>query len=289
MSSSIKSTIKLNNGINIPVIGLGTYLTEDSDIEQSVRSAIEQGYRHIDTASYYKNEKKIGDTIKQLIKEGVVKREELFITTKVGTWQHGYENALKAFEESLEKLQLDYLDCYLIHYPGTYSELPKGESMSSLRSKTWKALEKLYNDGKVRSIGVSNYTESHLHELLSQCTIKPVMNQVEFHPYLFQESLLNYCKSNDIVLEAYGSLAGGNEILTEPVVLEISNQINKTPAQLLLKWAIQNGLIVIPKSIKSERVIENSLLDFEISQENIKKLNLLNKNKRFYWDPNNVN
>ncbi|KAN0047958.1 hypothetical protein ACTA71_002347 [Dictyostelium dimigraforme] len=289
MSESIKSTIQLNNGIRIPVIGLGTYLTDDADIEKSVRSAIEQGYRHIDTASYYKNEKKIGDTIKQLIQEGKVKREELFITTKVGTWQHGYDNALKAFQESLEKLQLDYLDCYLIHYPGTYSEIPAGETMSSLRAKTWKALEKLYEDKKVRSIGVSNYTESHLHELLSSCEIKPVMNQVEFHPYLFQEGLLNYCKLNGIVLEAYGSLAGGHEILTEHVVLEISNQMNKSPAQILLKWAIQNGLIVIPKSIKPERVRENSLLDFTISDENIQKLNHLNKNKRFYWDPNNVN
>ncbi|KAN0000272.1 hypothetical protein ACTFIZ_000719 [Dictyostelium cf. discoideum] len=289
MSESIKSTIKFNNGVKIPVIGLGTYLVDNADIEKSVRSAIEQGYRHIDTASFYKNEKMIGDTIKQLIKEGKVKREELFITTKVGTWQHGYENALKAFQESLEKLQLDYLDCYLIHFPGTFSEIPKGESMSSLRSQTWKALEKLYDDGKVRSIGVSNYSESHLHELLSNCRIKPVMNQVEFHPYLFQEELLNYCKSNDIILEAYGSLSGGNEILTEPVVLEISKQLSKSPAQILLKWAIQNGLVVIPKSIKPERVFENSNLDFTISNENIQKLNHLNKNKRFYWDPSNVN
>ncbi|EGC37099.1 hypothetical protein DICPUDRAFT_97365 [Dictyostelium purpureum] len=286
-SINIKTTIKKGN-VEIPQFGLGTYLVDPKDIESSVRAAVNNGYIHIDTASYYKNEQAIGDVLKAIFKEGKIKREDIFITTKCGCIEHGKEESRRAFERSLSKLQLEYIDLYLVHYPGMLAAIPKGETSSSLRKQTWETFEELYNEKKIRSIGVSNYTIRHLEELFAHAKIRPVVNQVEFHPLLNQVELLNFCNKNDIILEAYGSLGGG-ELVDHPTIVNIAKQVNKTTSQVLLRWAIQKNLMIIPKSTKEERIKENAnIFDFELSSAHITQLDSLNKNKRFYWNPEDV-
>jgi diketogulonate reductase-like aldo/keto reductase len=264
---------ELNNGIKIPSIGYGTYKAEGNKVFQGVLWALETGYRSIDTASFYGNETEIGDAI---IKSGI-SRKEIFLTSKVWNTQQGYENTLKAFEESLSKLQTDYLDLYLVHWP------VKGNFID-----TWKALEKLYKEKKVRAIGVCNFMQHHLEELLINSEIKPVINQVEFHPYLNQEDLLNYCKENDIILEAWRPIMKGqvNEI---PQIIEISNKYNKTPVQVVLRWQIQKNIITIPKSTTKERIESNfNIFDFELNQEDIKIIDSLNKDERMGPHPDEI-
>jgi diketogulonate reductase-like aldo/keto reductase len=270
---SLQDRVTLHNGVQMPWLGLGVWRVQNGEeVVNSVKTAIEVGYRHIDTAAVYQNEEGVG----QAIRESGVPREELFITTKVWNSDQGYETTLKAFETSLQKLGLDYVDLYLVHWPvkGKYKE-------------TYKALEKLYKDGQVRAIGVSNFQIHHLEDVMADCEIKPMVNQVEYHPRLTQKELHAFCKQHGIQLEAWSPLMQG-ELLNEPTLVEIGNKYGKSPAQVILRWDLQNEVVTIPKSITPHRIKENAdLFDFELTAEDIEKINALNMDKRIGPDPDN--
>lgn len=273
MPNNLQDTTTLHNGVKMPWFGLGVFkVKEGSEVVDSVMAAIKNGYKSIDTAAVYQNEDGVG----QAIKEAGVSREELFVTTKVWNADQGYESTLKAFETSMEKLGLEYLDLYLIHWPvaGKYKD-------------TWKALEKLYKDGRVRAIGVSNFHVHHLKDLMADAQIKPMVNQVEYHPHLAQTELLEFCKAEGIQMEAWSPLKQG-ELLSEPTIVEIAEKHGKSPAQVILRWDLQNGVVTIPKSIKEHRIVENAdVFNFELSSEDMNRLNSLNKDERVGPDPDN--
>jgi diketogulonate reductase-like aldo/keto reductase len=253
------------------MLGLGTWRAEGNECTQAILWAFETGYRHVDTAAYYGNEEAVG----KAIKDSGIDREEIFVTTKVWNDDHGFDNTIKACNNSLKKLNLDYIDLYLIHWP-----------VSGRRIETWKALEKLLNDGKARTIGVSNFMTSHLEELLPNVEILPAINQIEFNPYQYQKGLHQYCLRKYIQLEAFAPIVRAQKF-DDPKLLELCKKYDKTPAQILLRWAIQHDIIVIPKSVHKERIIENSLIfDFEISDEDMTKLNGFHEDYSILmWNP----
>ena len=263
--------LTLNNKVKIPIIGLGVYQSNPGmETENAVLEALRLGYRHIDTAAIYRNEESVGNAIKK----SKIPREEIFITTKLANQDHS--DTLKAFNESLKKLQLDYIDLYLIHWP------------AEQRLNSWKILEKIYESGNAKSIGVSNFTIKHLKQLLEIAKVIPVINQVEFSPYLYQKELLDFCNENKIQLEAYSPLTRGHK-LNDKKLIDIANNYNKTPAQILLRWSIQHNIVVIPKSTKKERIKENfDVFNFSIKKEDMKKLDDFNENFRTCWDPSNI-
>ncbi|WP_445669331.1 aldo/keto reductase [Paenibacillus sp. FSL R7-0204] len=272
---NLKSTTKLANGVEMPWFGLGVFkVQEGQEVIDSVKAAIKAGYRSIDTASVYGNEEGVG----QAIRESGVAREELFITTKVWNTEQGYDSTLAAFDQSLSKLGLDYADLYLVHWP--------------IRAKykdTWRALEKLYTDGKVRAIGVSNFQIDHLEDLLADANVKPMVNQVELHPLLNQQELREYCKAQGIQIEAWAPLAQGH-LLDNEVLADIAAHHNKTLPQVILRWDLQNRIVTIPKSVKEERIIANAdIFDFELSEEEISRINGLNRDQRFGSHPDRFN
>lgn len=271
MKKSLQGTTTLHNGVKMPYFGLGVYKVEDgNEVIQTVKTALEVGYRAIDTAALYNNEEGVG----QAIKESGIPREDLFITTKVWNTDQGYDNTLKAFDTSMKKLGLDYLDLYLIHWPGKDKYV-----------ETWHALEKLYKDGRVRAIGVSNFHIHHLHTLMEQSDEKPVINQVELHPYLSQKELITFCQNEGIAVEAWSPLGRG-WLLNDPTLVEIGKKYGKTAAQVTLRWHLQNEVIVIPKSVTPSRIKENAeIFDFELTEEEMKKIDSLNKNERTGKDP----
>lgn len=277
MTLHLQSTTKLANGVDMPWLGLGVFKVEEgADLIAAVKAAIKHGYRSIDTAAIYGNESGVGQAIREALAENGIAREELFVTSKVWNQDQGYDETLAAFDASLSKLGLDVLDLYLIHWPvaGKYKD-------------TWRALEKLYKDGRVRAIGVSNFHVHHLQDLLSTAEIKPMVDQVEFHPYLAQNELLTFTKEQGIQLEAWSPLMQG-ELLNQPVLQEIAAKHNKSVAQTILRWDLQKGVITIPKSIKEHRIIENaSIFDFELSPEDMEKIDALNQNRRVGPDPDN--
>jgi methylglyoxal/glyoxal reductase len=277
MPTSLTDTTTLHNGVKMPWFGLGVFkVQEGSEVIESVKAAIKNGYRSIDTAAVYQNEEGVG----QGIKESGVSRDDLFITTKVWNSEQGYETTLQAFETSLTKLGLDYLDLYLIHWPGLDSNKFK---------ETWKALEKLYKDGRVRAIGVSNFHVHHLQELIKDAEVKPMVNQVEFHPHLTQRELLTYCQSEGIQLEAWSPLKQG-ELLSDQTINEIAEKYQKSAAQVILRWDLQNKVVTIPKSIKEHRIIENAdVFDFELSVEDMERISGLNKDERVGPNPDDFN
>ncbi|MFC0211746.1 aldo/keto reductase [Paenibacillus chartarius] len=262
----------LNNGVAMPWLGLGVWKTKEGDeVVQAVKAAIGAGYRSIDTAAVYGNEQGVG----QGIRESGVARDELFITTKVWNADQGYDSTLRAFDESLKKLGLETVDLYLIHWPvkGKYRE-------------TWKALVHLYNEGRVRAIGVSNFQVHHLQDIIEDSGVVPAVNQVEYHPLLTQRELLAFCKDKGIQLEAWSPLMQGN--LDQPVLTELAAKYGKSAAQIVLRWDIQHGVVTIPKSVKAERIQENAnVFDFELSAEDMAKIDALNQGKRFGPDPDN--
>jgi methylglyoxal/glyoxal reductase len=263
----------LANGAKMPWLGLGVWKAkEGGEVENAVKTALRVGYRSIDTAAIYGNESGVG----KAVRESEIPREELFITTKVWNADQGYDSTLKAFEASLERLGMEYVDLYLIHWPvkGKYKE-------------TWKALEKLYKDGRVRAIGVSNFQVHHLEDLLQDAEIKPMVNQVELHPYLTQRELRDYCSRNGIVLEAWSPLMRG-KVAEVPEIVELAAKYGKTPAQIVLRWNLQIGVVTIPKSVNEARIRENAdLFDFELTAEDLAKLESLNRNHRTGPDPDN--
>lgn len=268
---SIDTKVKLNNGVQMPIFGLGTYQTRSGkETQAAVLYALEAGYRLIDTARIYRNEKDVGDAFR---KSGIP-REEVFITTKLWNSDHGYDTAIAACEKSLKSLALSYIDLYLIHWP-----------VEGLRNETWRAMERLQKEGKCRAVGVSNYMIWHLEELLNRSSTIPAVNQVEFSPYLYQKDLLEFCRSHNIQLEAYSPLTKGQK-LSDPKLVAIASRYSKSPAQILIRWVLQHGAIVILKSSKKERIFENAdVFDFTISPEDKSVLDSFNENLRTSWDP----
>lgn len=268
----IQDTTTLNNGVTMPWLGLGVWKTKDGDeVIQAVSDAITAGYRSIDTAAVYGNETGVG----QALKASGIPREQLFITTKVWNADQGFESTLRAFEDSRRKLQLDTLDLYLVHWPvkGKYKE-------------TWKALIKLRDEGYVRAIGVSNFQVHHLQDLIDDTGVVPAVNQVELHPLLNQRELRSFCQEKGIQLEAWSPLMQGN--LDLPLLTELSGKYGKSPAQIVLRWDLQHGIVTIPKSVTKHRILENAnIFDFTLSDEDMIRLDGLNQNRRFGADPDN--
>lgn len=278
MKNNVNSTVTLNNGIKMPWLGLGVFRVEDTlELVNAVKVAIKNGYRSIDGAAIYGNEEAMGEGIRQGIKEAGISREDLFITSKVWNADLGYESTIAAYEASLKRLGVDYLDLYLIHWPveGKYKE-------------AWKALEYLYKEGRVKAIGVSNFQVHHLEDLLKDAEIKPVINQVEFHPYLTQQEVRKFCENNGIQVEAWSPLMAGNGLLENEVLKEIAEKYNKTVAQVVLRWDLESGVVTIPKSINEGRLIQNmDIFDFNLTEEDIRSIDSLNQNLRVGPDPDN--
>lgn len=265
--------ITLHNGVKMPQLGFGVWRVSPEDGVDAVRTAIEVGYRHIDTAAVYKNEEQVGEAIRQ---SGVA-REELFITTKVWNADQGFDTTLKAHEDSLKKLGLDYVDLYLVHWPVKDKYL-----------ETYKALEKLYDEKLVPAIGVSNFHIHHLEDIAAHRNIKPMVDQVELHPMLQQNELRDYCLKNGIAIEAWSPLMQGGEALTNPIITELAEKHSKTSAQVILRWHLQRGVIAIPKSITPSRIQENfDVFNFELSTDDMNSIASLNENKRVGSDPDN--
>lgn len=271
MIETIQDTVTLHNGVKMPQLGFGVFKVKNgSETVESVKKALEAGYRHIDTAAIYGNEEGVG----QAIRESGIPREELFITSKVWNTEQGFEKTLKAYEDSLERLGTEYLDLYLIHWPGTDKYID-----------TWKALEKLYTDSRVRSIGVSNFHVHHLENLMKHTELKPVINQIELHPRLSQLEIREYCKKHDIKVEAWGPLGQGN-LIDEPTINHIADKHGKTAAQVMIRWHLQNDIVVIPKSITPSRIVENTqVFDFELSLDEMNQIDALNLGERYGTNP----
>jgi len=274
MDNLAAPTITRSNGVEIPQVGLGVWqAAEGAQVETAVRVAIEAGYRLIDTAAAYGNEAGVGRAVKAC----GLPREEIFITTKLWNAHHAYEDALRAFDESLRKLDCGAIDLYLIHWP-----LP----MEGKFTEAWRALEKLYNDKRVRAIGVSNFKPHHLDELLKGAATVPAVNQIELHPMLQQKETRAYCAERGIAVESYSPLMRGGEALEHPVIANLARQYGKTPAQIVLRWHVQNGLIVIPKSVHPERIRQNlALFDFALSETEMQMIEGLDEGRRIAADP----
>ena len=273
MTESISSRISLTKEFSLPPIGLGTYSLKGERLKSALDYALEIGYRLIDSGSYYGNEEDIG----KVIRESEINREEILLTTKVWNTEQGYESTLKAFERSRKKLQVDYIDLYLIHWP-----------VPILREETWRALEHLYDEGLCRAIGVSNYYFPHLQEIIDNGRIVPMVNQIELHPFLNLSELLEFCRKNNIMVEAYSPLTNGY-MLRDDKLLEIAKKYQRTPAQMMIRWSIQTGVIPIPKSQRQERIAENAeVFDFVISAKDMEMMNSWHENLHTDWDPSDV-
>lgn len=266
-------SLTTNQGNTIPVLGLGVWKSSKDECYQAVMDALELGYRHIDTAAIYTNEESVG----KAIADSKIERSEVFITTKLWNADQGASKAEKAFEKSLQKLNLDYVDLYLIHFP-----------VSGIRNESWKILASIYKSGRAKSIGVSNFMIPHLEELIQMTGLVPAINQIEVHPFLNQKELRDYCASKKILVEAYSPLAHGKRI-QDPAITKISQKYNRTNAQILIRWSIQSGMIVLPKSVKRSRIEENgSVFDFQLDNADMEYLNSLDENYRTCWDPSEV-
>ncbi|KQU24281.1 glyoxal reductase [Bacillus sp. Leaf13] len=277
MVKNLQDTTTLHNGVKMPWFGLGVFKVEEGpELVNAVKVAIKHGYRSIDTAAIYENEEGVGQGIREGLKEAGISREDLFVTSKVWNADLGYESTIAAYETSLKKLGLDYLDLYLIHWPveGKYKE-------------AWKALETLYKEGKVKAIGVSNFQIHHLKDVIKDAEVKPMVNQVECHPRLTQKEVQAFCKEQGIQLEAWSPLMQG-ELLDNEVLQEIATKYGKSVAQVILRWDLQNGIVTIPKSTKEHRIVENSsVFDFELTEEDMNRISELNQNHRVGPDPDN--
>ncbi|MFT3653719.1 putative oxidoreductase YtbE [Bacillus sp. B01(2024)] len=277
MTTHLQAKATLHNGVEMPWFGIGVFKVEEgAELVNAVKTALAHGYRSVDTAAIYGNEEGVGEGIRQGLQEAGLKREDIFVTSKVWNADLGYEETLKAFDTSLEKLGLDYLDLYLIHWPveGKYID-------------AWRALETLYRDGRIKAIGVSNFQIHHLKHLMKETEIKPMINQVEYHPRLTQKELHAFCAEQDIQLEAWSPLMQG-QLLDHPVLQEIAEKYGKSAAQVILRWDLQNGVITIPKSTKKHRIEENAnVFDFELSADDMKRIDDLNENLRVGPDPDN--
>ncbi len=273
MTASMDHTISLNNGIGMPTLGLGTYLSHGEACYRAVRWAFDTGYRLVDTALAYGNEPQVG----RALRDSGLPREEVFLTSKLENDDHGYATTLRACERTLAHLRTDYLDLYLIHWP-----------VEGLRLETWRALEVLLEEGTCRAIGVSNYTQRHLQELLDHSEVVPAVNQVEFHPFLYQRELLGFCREQGIVLQAYSPLVKAQR-MDDPVLDTVAEKYARTPAQILLRWHLDHSVPTIPKSIHREHIEENfAVWDFRLEEEDRARLDALDGGRHFDWDPSAV-
>lgn len=275
MEQAITTSLTMANGVKIPQLGLGVFLVkEEEELKTAVKAAIYDGYRHLDTAMIYTNEEFVG----KAVKETEIPREELFITSKVWNYDHGYEETKAAFAASLERLGTDYLDLYLIHWP------------SDNYIETWKAMEELYEAGKIKAIGVSNFQIHHLEDLLAHAKIKPMINQIETHPEFPQNELHDFMKKEGILHEAWGPLGQGkHDLLSNPVLVKLAETYNKTPAQIVLRWHVERGIVVIPKSVTPHRIKENSqIFDFSLTPEDMEKIATLNTGTRYATSPDDT-
>jgi diketogulonate reductase-like aldo/keto reductase len=273
--TDIKGTVKLNNGVEMPYLGLGVFEAVDgNETIQAIHWALEAGYRHIDTATLYMNEKSVGDAVKS----SGINRENIFITTKVWNSDQGYQKTLDAFQASLDLLQTDFIDLYLIHWP-----------VRDKYMETWKALEEVYSQKKARAIGVSNFNAHHIDDIIKLGGTIPSVNQMEFHPYLVQQKLINYCRDRNIQYEAWSPILKGR-VNDFPVLKKIGQKYGKTPVQVVLRWDLQKGVVTIPKSVHRDRIISNAeIFDFELTEEDIKSIDALDRSNRIGADPENFN
>lgn len=300
-ATSIAGGVRLASGAIMPVVGFGTYKLKNHDVGKPVLSALKAGYRLIDTAQVYENEKGIGEALR---KSGLA-RSDVFIETKVWRSSHGYDRTMKAFNQSLRHLGVDYIDLYVIHWPGCKTgwplkrgtKCPPDFTPAMRDTGTWRAMEDLYKLGKVKAIGVTNYSMRHLKQLMKSCRVKPMVNQFEFHPRLVQSELLDFCKKHGIAVQAYASLGSGDAGQAEsffafPPVCAAAKAHKVTPAQVLLRWAVQKGCHVVPKSVRAERVAENKgIFSFKLSVGEMKAIDKLHNGTRYAWkglDPDTI-
>jgi 2,5-diketo-D-gluconate reductase A len=270
-------TVTLNSGRTMPQLGFGVFQVPLEETRDAVNAAFAAGYRSIDTAAMYENEAGVGDAIK----DAGLPREDIFITSKLNNDAHGYEEALRAFEESRQKLGLDYLDLYLIHWP-----LPAQDRYVD----TWKAFVKLQQDGLARSIGVSNFKPPHLERIIDATGVTPALNQVECHPYLTQQPLRQFNAKHSIATEAWSPIAQGGDLLKDPVITALADKYGKSPAQIVIRWHLDIGNVVIPKSVTPQRIRENiDVFDFELDGDDVAAVDDLNKDERTGPDPDHVN
>ena len=269
--TDIQGSWPLANGVEIPYLGLGVWQADDGvEVVRAVKWALEAGYRHIDTASIYKNEEGVG----QAIRESGVPREDIFVTSKVWNTDQGYDATLRAFDASLERLSLETLDLYLIHWP-----------VAGKSQDTWRALEKLYADGRIRAIGVSNFLQHHLEDLLQDAQVKPMVNQLEFHPWLVQPELQAYCRQHGIQYEAWSPLMQG-KVFEQDIVNNLARKYGKSPAQILVRWDLQRGVVTIPKSVKQAHIVSNAaVFDFELTADELAYIDSLDRHQRLGPDP----
>ncbi|XP_066954983.1 glyoxal reductase-like isoform X1 [Macrobrachium rosenbergii] len=288
MKNMVQQAVTLSNSVAMPLIGFGTFKIRGQEVIFKVtEAALNAGYRSFDTAAVYRNEDDLGKAFKKYIPEMGLKREDLFITSKLGPKDHGYEACIEAFNLSLKRLQLEYLDLYLIHWPGVQKLQPEDPENQKRRNESWSALESLYKSGKVRAVGVSNYNISHLEDLLQHCNVVPHINQVEYHPHYQQKELKKYCDEHGIKIQAYSSL--GTTVCNSPLlensqVREVAKKSCRTPAQVLLRWATQKGVGVLPKSTNVDHIYENYDLNFDLSEEDYKLISSSNITKKYAWD-----
>ncbi|WP_091609100.1 aldo/keto reductase [Maribacter dokdonensis] len=273
--TDLTGSFTLHNGVQMPYLGLGTYQSDnDQEVVNAVKSALEIGYRHIDTAAIYKNEEGVGKGIR----ESGIDRKEIFLVSKVWNEDQGYDETLKAFDASLKRLGVDYLDLYLIHWPvsGKYKE-------------TWRALEYLYAQKKIKAIGVSNFLKHHLEDILQDCKVVPMVNQMEFHPHLVQQDLIDFCAAKGIQYESWSPFMQG-KVFELDICADLAKKYNKSVAQIILRYNLQKGIIAIPKSVHAKRIVANAeIFDFELSSEDISFLDGLETGERIGPDPDNFN
>lgn len=278
MIQSLTDKVVFNNRIEIPGLGLGVFQIPNEETAEVVKTGIINGYRLIDTAQIYGNEKGTGEGIKEGLKITGLNREDLFVTSKVWNAHISKEEALNSFEESLKKLQLDYLDLFLIHWPGKDSF-----------KESWLALEELYEAGKIRAIGVSNFEIHHLEELLSYAKVIPALNQIELHPKLSQKEIRDFCKQHDIKIQAWSPLMQG-QLLDHPIIKEIAKKHKKSTAQIILRWDIEQEILLVVKSVHENRMLSNSdVFDFKLDNEDMERLNSLNQSLRSGPHPDEFN
>jgi diketogulonate reductase-like aldo/keto reductase len=275
MKLTLQSTKTLHNGVEMPRLGLGVYkMTNPEESVRAMTTALQGGYRAIDTASLYGNEKEVGESVRT----SGVKREDIFVTTKVWNTDQGYDQTLRAFETSLENLGFDYLDLYLTHWP-----------VPETFKETYRAIERLYDEKLIRATGVSNHQQHHLEEIFVKANVKPMVNQIELSPRLTQYDLRTFCTDNQIAVTSWSPLARGG-LLDEPSLMRMANKYGRTPAQIIIRWHLQHGLIVIPKSVTPERIVSNAdVYGFVLSFEDMKNIDSLNLNERTGADPDNFN
>ncbi|XP_076461256.1 glyoxal reductase-like isoform X1 [Babylonia areolata] len=287
---SVIKCIQLNNSVAMPLLGLGTFKIRGQEtVHRILDSALAAGYRSFDTASVYRNEEDIGRSLQTLLPKYGLCRQDIFITSKLAPKDQGRGACREACLLSLARLQCSYLDLFLIHWPGTQKMQPGDSRHKPNRLGSWADMEQLYEEGKLRAVGVSNFLQHHLEELTGVCRVTPAVLQIEFHPHLVQKDLLSWCQQSGVHFQAYSSLgttSEDNKLLYDSTVQMIASQYNKTPAQILLRWAVQQGVGVLPKSTNKKHIEENAqVFDFELKEHDMQTLSGLSSNVHYCWDP----